>query len=558
MLQDMKIWVGSSDDKKVCIYPKMANRHGLIAGATGTGKTVTLRVLAESFSSMGVPVFLADVKGDLAPMCRAGESVGSVADRVAKLGLEAEGFTFQSFPVNFWDIYGQKGMPLRTTISEMGPMLLARILDLNDIQSSILTILFKIADDEELLLIDTKDLKALIQYVGEHTKDFTLRYGNITTASLGAITRALVALESEGGEMFFGEPAINITDWFSTDMSGKGTIQILDCQTLINNPTMYSTFLLWMLSELFETLPEVGDLEKPRMVFFFDEAHMLFSNASKALLTKIEQVVKLIRSKGVGVYFITQSPKDIPDGVLAQLGNKIQHALHAYTPADQKGAKAAAQSFRDNPAFDTYDTLLALGTGQALVSVLDEKGVPTMVEKVSILPPQSSLGALDDGTRDQMIKANMLYLRYNESFDRDSAYEFIMRQMAYDEEQAEQARLEAEEAKQRAKEEAEAAKQQAREEAAALKAQERAEREAQKAKEKAEAAALKEKEREEKAAQRRKNQLIGGVASTAGGTVGREVGNSIGSAIGGKFGKKLGGNIGASLGRGVLGTFFKK
>lgn len=535
MYQDQKIWVGNAADKKAYIYPKMANRHGLIAGATGTGKTVTLRVLAESFSDCGVPVFLADVKGDLAAMTRAGEENGSVGERVSQMGLKEEGFAFRKYPVNFWDVYGEKGIPLRTTISEMGPLLLSRILDLNETQSDILSIIFKIADDEGLLLIDTKDLRAMLQYVGENAKEYGMQYGNMSKASLAAIVRSVVALEGEGGDVFFGEPALHIADWFSRDCDGRGCIQILDCQQLINNPTMYATFLLWMLSELFEILPEAGDLDKPKMVFFFDEAHMLFDTASKALLTKIEQVVKLIRSKGVGIYFITQNPKDIPDGVLSQLGNKIQHALHAYTPAEQKGARAAAQAFRENPAFDTYDTLLELGIGEALVSVLDENGVPTVVERCQILPPQSRMGALEETERTKEITDNLLYIRYKDYMDRDSAYEFLQRQSAAG---------------------AEAARK-AEEEAAAEKAAQKQALAEQKAAEKEAAAAQKAAEKAAKKEAAAKNKVVKNVASSAAGTIGREIGNSLGSGIGGKFGKKLGGNIGASLGRGLLSTFLK-
>ncbi len=372
MYQDGKILIGKTGERGVYIYPKMANRHGMIAGATGTGKTITLKVMAESFSDCGVPVFLADVKGDLAGMCRPGVMNESLQKRIDKMGLEAEGFAFHSYPSNFWDVYGEKGLPLRTTVSEMGPLLLAQIMDLNDTQTDVLTVVFKIADDEGLLLIDTKDLKAMLQYVGENNKEYALQYGNVSRQSLSAIVRAVVALEAEGGDLFLGEPALDIRDWICTDCSGRGMIQVLDCRKLILNPTMYAAFLLWMLSELFETLPEAGDLEKPKMVFFFDEAHLLFNTASKALLTKVEQVVKLIRSKGVGIYFITQTPQDIPDGVLSQLGNKVQHALHAYTPKEQKATKAAADSFRMNPDFDTYETLLQLGVGVAVVSVLDD------------------------------------------------------------------------------------------------------------------------------------------------------------------------------------------
>ena len=534
MYQDKKVWVGSAGDKKVYIYPKMANRHGLIAGATGTGKTVTLRVLAESFSDCGVPVFMADVKGDLATMCRPGDLSGSVGERVTKMGLAAEGFACHAYPVNFWDVYGEKGMPLRTTISEMGPLLLSRILGLNDTQTDILTVIFKIADDEGLLLIDTKDLRAMLQYVGDNAKEYSLVYGHIAKQSLAAIIRAIIALETEGGNLFFGEPALNIADWFTTNHEGKGTIQILDCQKLINNPTMYATFLLWMLSELFEILPEAGDLERPKMVFFFDEAHMLFKDASKPLLAKIEQVVKLIRSKGVGIYFITQNPKDVPDGVLAQLGNKIQHALHAYSPAEQKGVKAAAQSFRENPAFDTYDTLLSLGIGEALVSVLDEEGIPTVVERCKILPPQSQMGALEDDIRNREIINNLMYIRYKDFIDRDSAYEFLQRQYAAHAQAAELAA-------QQAVAQKEAEKQ-------ALAAQKAAERQA--------LAAQKAAAKEAAAAEKRKKSVVKSVANSAAGTIGRELGNSIGS-MGGKFGKKLGGNIGASLGRGLLKTFLK-
>lgn len=530
MYQDNKIWLGMSGDEKVYIYPSMANRHGMIAGATGTGKTITLKVLAESFSDCGVPVFLADVKGDLAGMCRPGVISESLQERIDAMGLDREGFAFDSFPTTYWDVYEQKGLPLRTTISEMGPLLLSRILELNDTQSDILTIIFKIADDEELLLIDTKDLKAMIQYVGENAKELTLKYGNITKPSLGAITRAIIALESEGGELFFSEPALNIADWFCRNREGKGVIQILDCQTLVNKPTMYATFLLWMLSELFELLPEAGDLDAPKMVFFFDEAHLLFNSASKTLLTKIEQVVKLIRSKGVGIYFVTQSPKDIPDGVLAQLGNKVQHALHAYTPSEQRGAKAAAQSFRVNPDFDTYDALINLGIGEALVSVLDESGVPTVVKKCDILPPQSQMGALDDDIREKQIKNNILYTKYNDYFDRDSAYEFLERMNLANEE----ARLAAAEEKQRQKEEAAAEKARQKELAAAQKAE----------------------ERKQAASQRAVKSAAKSVANSAAGTVGRELGNTIGKTVGGSFGKKLGGNVGAALGRGIIGTLF--
>ena len=535
MYYDHKIWIGDANGEKVCIVPKMANRHGLIAGATGTGKTVTLKVLAESFSNAGVPVFLADVKGDLAGMCRPGEDNANMQQRIADFKLNECGFQYQSYPSVFWDIFGQSGIPLRTTISEMGPLLLSKLMDLNDTQTDIMSIVFKIADDQNLLLIDTKDLKAMLQYISENNKEFAEEYGNIAKQSVGAILRSLVALEAQGADQFFGEPALNIIDWFSTGIDGKGTINILDCQVLINNPVMYSTFLLWMMSELFETLPEVGDMDKPRMVFFFDEAHLLFKDVSKALQDKIEQVVKLIRSKGVGIYFITQNPKDIPDAVLAQLGNKIQHALRAYTPSEAKAVKAAANSFRPNPEFDTQEVLTELGTGEALISVLDEKGIPGIVQKCRVLPPQSLMGPISSEERTKVINQSNLALRYQQTIDRDSAYEFFQRHN-------EQAAIAAEEekaAKLKAKEEEKAAKIKAMEE----------EKEAKRR--------AKEEEKEAAKKSRAVKSGVGSVARTAGGTVGREIGNAIGKSIGGSFGKKLGGNLGASLGRNILGTFFK-
>lgn len=546
MYQENKIWIGKAGEEKIYIYPKMANRHGMIAGATGTGKTVTLKVLAESFSDCGVPVFLADVKGDLAGMCKPGAESESLQKRINAMELVKEGYGFHAYPTTFWDVYGEKGMPLRATISEMGPLLLSRIMELNDTQTDILTIIFKIADDEGLLLLDTKDLRSMLQYVSEHAKEYGAEYGNLSKQSLGAIMRAVVALEAEGGDQFFGEPALNLADWMCTDCNGKGAIQILDCQKLINNPTMYATFMLWMMSELFETLPESGDREKPKMVFFFDEAHLLFDTASKTLLTKIEQVVKLIRSKGVGIYFITQNPKDIPDGVLGQLGNKIQHALHAYTPAEQKGVKAAAQSFRENPEFDTYETLTQLGIGEALISVLDEEGIPTIVKRCQILPPQSQMGALDDGTRDEQIRSSLLYTKYAQMLDRESAYEILEKKFSEEEESERKAAEEAAAEKQRQKEETAAEKQRLKEEAAAEKQRQREEEAARKAKEKA-----------DEAREKQVKRAVKNAASSAAGTVGREFGNTIGKSLGGSFGKKIGGNVGASLGRGILSTLFK-
>ena len=537
MVKDGKICFAQTADKRdVCILPSMANRHGLIAGATGTGKTVTLKVLAESFSDIGVPVFLADVKGDLAGMCQTGENSPDMQKRIEKFGLGS--FSYRSYPVNFWDIFAQKGMPLRTTISEMGPMLLSRLLDLNDVQSDILTVLFKIADDNGWLLIDTKDLKAMLSYVEQHASDYRADYGNITSASIGAIMRPLVALETEGASNFFGEPALDIRDWFTVDSTGKGLINILDSESLINKPRMYATFLLWMLSELFETLPETGDCAKPKMVFFFDEAHLLFKDAPKVLLEKIEQVVKLIRSKGVGIFFVTQNPHDIPDGVLSQLGNKIEHALRAYTPADQKAVKAAADSFRTNPAFDTAKTIMELGTGEAVVSVLDEKGVPTVAERAFVLPPQSKMGAVDDAVRQNVIKGCLLYSKYQNSFDRDSAYEFFKRRGLED--------------------------------AAAAQKQETAQNQGASRRQSNESSdpfdaflgtagrPATERGYSTRTVQSAGARIAHSAERTAAGTIGRQIGRQIGkSVLGSSFGSTLGGNIGASLGRGLLNTLFR-
>lgn len=569
MFYNRKIYIAKNGDTPLYLLPNKANRHGLIAGATGTGKTVTLKVLAESFSDAGVPVFLADVKGDLAGMCRPGINTEDMQKRIEKFSLGDTGFAYKSYPVTFWDIYGTKGLPLRTTISEMGPMLLAKLLELTPTQEDILNIVFRIADDENLLLLDSKDLRSMLTYVADNAKEYSDVYGNINKASLNVIQRGMAALESQGADVFFGEPALNIRDWIRQDNTGRGFINILDSQSLINSPKMYATFLLWMLSELFEIMPEVGDLELPRFVFFFDEAHLLFSDAPKALVQKIEQVVKLIRSKGVGVYFITQNPKDIPDGVLSQLGNKIQHALHAYTPADQKGLKAAADSFRVNPAFKTIDVLQELGTGEALVSFVQEDGTPGIVERAKILLPQSLMGPISDGERAKEINANFLYFQYNESIDRDSAYEFLMRMRASQQEAAEELAREEAARKQAEKDQAAAEKAAEKERLAAQKAAERAQAAADKAAEKervaAEKAAEKERlasekaaEKEKLAAQKRTKTAISNVAKSAGGTVGRELGKTLGQSVGGKFGKTLGGNLGASIGRGILGNLFGK
>lgn len=448
-----KIWLAKSDEK-VFLEPKMANRHGFIAGASGTGKTITLKVLAESFSQLGVPVFLADIKGDLAGMCKAGVHSESMEKRINKLGIED--WRYRVFPTRFWDIYGEYGHPVRTTVSEMGPMLLSRLMDLSDVQSDVLNLVFKIADDKELLLIDIKDLKAMLRYVGENRAEFSAEYGNMSAQSLGAIQRSLITLEDEGGAEFFGEPTIDIRDWMQRDEQGRGYINVLHSVKLVQNPTLYATFMLFLMSELFEKLPERGDAEKPEMVFFFDEAHLLFSDAPKVLVQKIEQVVKLIRSKGVGIYFISQSPSDIPDSVLAQLSNRVQHALRAYTPSEQKAVKAAAQTFRTNPAFDTQTAIMELGVGEALVSCLDENGVPGIVQRAFILPPQSRMGTITDEERRAVIDASDMKQKYDKAIDNFSAYEYFEQQNEEQEKEEQEAAEKA--AKQAAKEEKKAAK----------------------------------------------------------------------------------------------------
>lgn len=428
MYYDNKIWIGTGDDNKpVYLLPQMANRHGLIAGATGTGKTVTLKLMAEAFSEMGVPVFLGDIKGDLSGMVKPGEPSDKITERLMKTGVPE--FHHDSYPTVFWDVYGEQGHPVRSTVSEMGPMLLSRMLNLNETQAGVLNILFRVADDEGMLLVDIKDIKAMLAYVGENASRYTLNYGNVSKASIGAIQRAIAVLEDQGGDKFFGEPALNIADWMQLDEEGKGFINILACDKLFLSPLMYSTFLLWMLSELYEALPEQGDLEKPRMVFFFDEAHLLFDDCGKQLMDKIEQVVRLIRSKGVGVFFITQNPADLPMNVLGQLGNRVQHALRAYTPLDQKAVKVAAQTFRTNPTFDTEEAITQLKTGEALISCLDENGAPNMVTRATILPPQSYMGAINEALRKTFIETSPFYGVYEQEIDRESAYEYLVGRM---------------------------------------------------------------------------------------------------------------------------------
>lgn len=487
MFLDNQIYIGLADEGRVTMPLNMANRHGLVAGASGTGKTITMKVMAESFSDAGVPVFLCDAKGDVSGLCAPGKQNDGMEKRIDKFGIRGS-FTYKGYPVTFWDIYQQGGHPVRITVSDMGPDLFARILDLTPAQEGVLNILFRIADDKGLKLIDLKDLRAMVSYVDEHKKEFAVEYGNITTQSLGGISRALLPLEDQGGDLFFGEPALDIMDWIRCDENGCGMVNILDCVKLIQNPKLYTSFMLWMLSELFEQLPEEGDMDKPKLVFFFDEAHMLFADAPKALLQKVEQVVKLIRSKGVGIYFVTQSPGDIPDSVLAQLSHRVQHALRAYTPAERKAVRVAAQSFRENPAFQTEDLICELGVGKALVSCLSEEGVPQMVQHTAIICPQSLMAAADAASRSASLMKDGME-KYDETVDNESAYEVLTEQAA----EEEKAEAEAAEAEKAAKEEAERLKKEEKE------------------REKAEAKRQKELERQEakrqRAAEKRKEKI---------------------------------------------------
>lgn len=524
MYKGKKIWLAKSD-KELYLLPQMANRHGLIAGATGTGKTITMKVMAESFSDMGVPVFMADVKGDLSGMCRRGKDSDDMRARIELFGIE--GFEYRAYPTRFWDIFGENGIPVRVSVSEMGPVLLSRLLGLTEVQQGVLNIVFRAADDNDLLLIDLKDLRAMVQFVGDNRAEFTTMYGNVSTASIGAIQRALLAFEDEGGALFFGEPSLNIKDWMRTDMDGRGYINILSSQKLIQSPTVYGTFLLWMLTELFEKLPEVGDLDKPRMIFFFDEAHLLFSDCPKALVQKIVQVVKLIRSKGVGVYFISQSPSDIPNDVLAQLSNRVQHALRAYTPAEQKAVRAAANAFRANKDFDTEAALMELGVGEALVSFLDEDGIPTVVERAKILPPQSLMGPAEANAVANAVAADEFDLKYRESIDRESAYEIInAANEELERKRAEEAEAEAAE-KQRQKEEAAAEKQRQKEAAAAEKLRLKEEAAAEKQRLKEEAAAQKAAEKEAAAKKKVAQRAVTNAASSVAASLSTNLVNSV-------------------------------
>ncbi|MBQ6623492.1 MAG: DUF853 family protein [Mogibacterium sp.] len=551
---------GETLTDRICMRPDKANRHGFICGATGTGKSVTLKVLAESFSEIGVPVFMSDVKGDMAGIAVAGEDNEGMQKRLDRFEIR-DSFNYQGYPVSIFDIYAEKGTPLRTTVSEMGPQLFSQVLDLNDTQTELMQVIFKIADDLGLVLIDTKDMKAMIQYAADHSDDFKMDYGLIPQQSASTIIRAIVSLEAEGADKFFGEPAIDIRDFFLTAADGRGIINILDAETLINKPRLYSAFMLYLLSELFDLLPEVGDPEKPKIVFFFDEAHLLFKNASKSLLEKIEQVVKLIRSKGVSIFFVTQSPGDIPGAVMSQLGNKIEHGLHAYTPAEQRALKAAADAFRENPAFNTEEQLQNLGTGEAVVSTLDEKGAPSVAEYVAILPPQSRMGALTDEERSSAIEQSPLNSKYLEMVDNVSAYEVITgkaqaaatagepapggftnvsgipegettRQIVLEAEQTDTVEVNVD---------------------------------------LGEPATTAGKAKSRKTVETEESGGIGGLAEgllgksgtrqvvrSTGSSIGREIGKTVGEAVLGKKGRTIGGNIGSAIGRNLFGTLTKK
>ena len=493
MYENGKIYMGLSDPakEKIYMYLSQANRHGLIAGASGTGKTVTMKVMAESFSDAGVPVFLCDVKGDVSGLCEPGADSSGMQKRIDKFGLR-DTFSYRPYPVTFWDIYGKGGHPIRTTVSDMGPEILARILGLTEVQEGVLNIIFRIADEHGLAIIDLKDLKAMIQYVTENRAQYSQQYGNMAPQSLSAITRALIPLENQGGEEFFGEPMLDVTDWIRTDANGHGMINVLHAVETIKYPKLYAAFLLWMMAELFENLPEVGDPEKPTIVFFFDEAHLLFTDAPKALVQKIEQTVKLIRSKGVGIYFVTQSPSDVPDSVLAQCSNRVQHALRAYTPAEQKAVRTAAQTFRANPAFKTEDVIMQLGTGEALTSFLDEKGIPQIVERTSIICPQSLMAPCAEATKNRVLAQSQFGYKYNSPIDSESAYELLEKRAA---EKAEQEEIE----RQKAELEAERKKLEAEKEKAAREAEKAAQKEAEKK--------AKEEEKKKAAAQKKKDRI---------------------------------------------------
>lgn len=515
----------ANTQQEIVLHSQFANRHGLIAGATGTGKTVTLKVLAENFSRIGVPVFLADAKGDVSSLAKAGESNPKFDECIKSLHIES--IPFAASPVVFWDLFGEQGHPIRSTVSEIGPLLLAQILNLNDTQEGVLSAVFRIADDQGLLLIDFKDLKSMLTYVSEHAAEFKAEYGNLSPASLGAIQRNLLALADQGGDKFFGEPALDIMDFIQTDSQGRGNINVLAADKLMNTPKLYATFLLWMLSELFEQLPEVGDLDKPKLVFFFDEAHLLFDNASPALQEKIEQVVRLIRSKGVGIYFVTQNPLDLPESVLGQLGNRVQHALRAFTPKDQKAVKTAADTFRANPEFKVDQAITELGVGEALISCLDEQGTPQMVERGWIMPPYSSFSPITHEERQACINQSIIAGVYEKQLDRESAFEMLQNKVAERQQQA----LQAEQEKAAAKEKEALEKQQAKEAEVLARQQ---------AREQERLAREQQKEAERAAKQREKltQDIVGTFAKSAA--------------------RSLGGSTGQKIVRGLLGSLFGK
>ncbi len=446
--QEQGLYIAHGPNGPISIIGKMANRHGLIAGATGTGKTVSLQVMAESFCQAGVPCFMADMKGDLSGISQAGQMSGFIEKRLPEFGLDAP--QFQSCPVRFYDVYGEQGHPMRTTVSQMGPDLLARLFELNETQAGVLTIAFHIADDNGWLLDDLKDLRSLLDYVSKHAKEYTTQYGTVASATVGAIQRAILRLEDQGGNQFFGKPSFDIMDLLQCD-GGKGVMSVLAADKLMMRPKLYSTFLLWLMSELYSTLPEVGDMERPKLIFFFDEAHMLFEDTSKAMVDKIEQVVRLIRSKGVGIYFVTQSPTDIPVNILGQLGNRVQHALRAYTPKDQKAVKTAADTFRPNPDFKTDEAIMNLETGEALVSFLDEKGAPSIVQRAKVLFPLSQIGAITDSQRSDIIRQSRIAGKYDKAEDRESAFEVIMKLKEEEEGELAKAAEEKEKEKEKAK-----------------------------------------------------------------------------------------------------------
>ena len=457
MYKDSQLYVAHCAAGPINIIGKMANRHGLIAGATGTGKTVTLQVLAETFSEAGVPCFMADMKGDLSGISQTGKLSGFIEKRCAEFGIDPATLEFKGCPVRLYDVYGKQGHPMRTTIKQMGSMLLSRLLDLNDTQSGVLALTFRIAEDENLPLIDMKDLRLMLDYVAKNSERYSTTYGNVSTATIGAIQRSLLTLAEQGGDKFFGEPAFDIYDLLQTE-GGRGVMNILAADELMLQPKLYSTFLMWLLTEIYDKMPEIGDMELPKMVFFFDEAHMLFKDTSRALTDKIEQIVRLIRSKGIGVYFISQSPSDLPEAILGQCGNRVQHALRAFTPKDQAAVKSAAQTFRPNPAFSTEREILELGTGEALVSFLDEKGAPSMVERAKILFPMSQIGAITEEQRATLISSSRIASKYDEAVDRESAFEKILKQREAEAEKAAEAKAEAEAEKEREREEKEQAK----------------------------------------------------------------------------------------------------